>query len=200
MFDTSNYKNELTAIYTAYMGWFRAFSAFVEGTKEKRALYNEVAFSKAVQQEKETLNAALTQAVQNLEDARSALLDKIGKNWMVRIASYDEKGIALFSSEYVTPALEDMEFAARDYYSKNATMLQALFSIAEKRGLAGKIVPSSPLYMADRKKKLDAANSLVDEVLGVMQTSDPINMNARQYFADNFESVEAAKLAAIGNF
>ena len=67
MFDTSNYKNELTAIYTAYMEWFRAYSAFVAGTKEKRALYNEVAFEKAVQQEKETLNAARAQAVQNLE-------------------------------------------------------------------------------------------------------------------------------------
>ena len=199
MFDSSAYKAELTAIYTAYSEWFHAFSAFVESTREKRTLYNAIAFEKAAQQERETLNAARVNAVQKVENARAALLDKIGKNWMVRIASYDEKGVALFGSDYVAPTLEDLEFAARDYYSKNTTMLQALYSIAEKRGLAGDIAQDSPLYMASRQKKIDAANSLADEVRSVMETADPVKLDTRQYIADNFETMEAAKVAIIGN-
>ena len=99
----------------------------------------------------------------------------------------------------MVPTLEDLEFAARDYYSKNTTMLQALYSIAEKRGLAGDIAQDSPLYMASRQKKIDAANSLADEVRSVMETADPVKLDARQYIADNFETMEAAKVAIIGN-
>lgn len=199
MFDNnSNYSACLTRIYNAYGDWVTAFSNYLDETKEIRANYNQVAQYHALEEQRTKFAEVRNNSVYQIQQAGEELCAAINENWRPNPQSYITKAIETYSSEFLSPTVADLEHAAEDY-GKNGTMLCALYNIAKKRGIDGDIQRGSPLYHADRREKLEAARSLVNEILGIMNTDDPIKFRARQAFLYNFEQYEAAKLEIIGN-
>lgn len=198
MFDNSIYSTYLNRIRNAYGDWVTAFSNYLDESKEIRANYNQVAQYHALEDQRAKFAGVRNDAVYRIQKAGEELVAAIKENWRPNPQSYITKAIETYSSEFLEPTVADLERAAEEY-GKNGTMLCALYNIAKKRGIDGDIQSGSPLYHADRREKLDAARSLVNEILGIMSTDDPVKFRARKDFFDNFEKYEAAKLAIIGN-
>lgn len=196
--NNSNYSTYLTRIHNAYGDWVTAFSDYLDSSKEIRANYNQVAQSHALEEQRAKFFGIRNDAVYRIQQAGEALTAAIEENWRPNPQRYITKAIEAYSSEFLEPTLADLEHAAEEY-GKNGTMLCALYNIAKKRGLDGDIRRGSPLYHADRREKLEAARSLVNEILGIMNTDDPIKFRARKNFFDNFEKYVANKLEIIGN-
>lgn len=197
MFDDSKYSDYLARIYNAYNDWTIAFGNYLNSTKEIRATYNQVAQERALSSMREQFMDVKIDAVNRIQQAGADLEAAIEENWRPNAQSYISKVVEVLSSEFLSPTISDLEHAAMDY-GKNGTMLSAMYGIAKKRGLDKDIGRDSILYHADRQEKLQAARSLVNEVIGIMDTTDPSKFPARQAFAKNFEQYEAAKLAIIG--
>lgn len=198
MFENSIYAPYLNKIYNAYGDWVTAFSNYLDASKEIRANYNQVAQYHALEEQRAKFAGSRNDAVYRIEQAGDELAAAIEEKWRPNPQSYITKAIETYSSEFLSPTVADLEHAAEEY-GRNGTMLCALYNIAKKRGIDGDIKHGSPLYHADRREKLEAARSLVNEVLGIMNTDDPVKFRARQDFFINFEKYEADKLDIIGN-
>lgn len=198
MFENSIYAPYLNKIRNAYGDWVTAFSNYLSASKDIRATYNQVAQYHALEEQRNRLVDVRNSAINRINQAGEEFAAAIEEAWRPNVQSYISKVIETYSSEFLTPTVADLEHAAEEY-GRNGTMLCALYNIAKKRGIDGEIRKGSPLYHADRQEKLDAVRSLVNEILGIMKTDDPLKFRARQYFFDNFDKCEAAKLDIIGN-
>lgn len=197
MFENCAYKTHLTQIYSAFSQWVIAFSDYVNTTAEMRATYNAVAFEAAAKEMRASFSEATSRAVQQITEAGQNMQSEISRNWTPKPSDFDEKVVAVYASPYIAPTVEDLEQMA-EKYDKNATMLTVLYGIAESKGLAEDFSVNSPLYFANREKKLNAARALTNEIAAMCRTDSPAGLPARQSFVENFEKFEATKLNVIG--
>lgn len=197
---TGVYKNELNTMQNALMAYANALQNFLDTTKEIRAIYNEIAQNEALKEQRATLNAMKGDSITRITTAAEKLKERINEIWTPKESLYNRDTISMLEDGLLHYSAADVENMAETRFMDNPTMLQVLRGYAEKHDLFPQLKHDSVLLYSSRCKKLEAADSLKDELIGIVGSSneDMGHATAVQYAAQNFDTSFKAKLDRIG--
>lgn len=197
---TGTYSNELNTMQNALKAFTNALQNFLEATKEIRATYNEVAQSEALKDQRASLNTIRNDSISRISAAAESLKEHISENWSPKEKLYNREVVAMLQDGLISYSADDVEGMAESRYMDNPTMLQALRGYVIKRNLLPQLKNNSVLLYSSKDKKMEAAESLKSELIGILGSSkeDVGHASAIQYVAEHFEESFKAKLDLIG--
>lgn len=194
------YRNELNTMQNAFALFASALQDYISGNAEIRAKYNDISQNVALREQRAALNAVRSDAANRISSAAEKLKEHIITVWTPNKALYDRDIVAMLTDGLLSYSGKALENMASSRYADNPTMLQVLRGFVDKNNLIGELSHESPLLYASKEKKLDAAESLKSELLGIIgNTSEaPGHDKSVMYLAENFETVFKGKLDIIG--
>lgn len=193
---TGVYSNELNTMQSALSEYVTALEYFLDSTKEIRATYNTIAQGEALQKERANLNKAKGNSSQRISSAADNLKEHIISKWTPKETLYNREVIAMLQDELIPYSVDDIETMAEERFSDNPTMLQVLRGYLNKKGLLGHLKNDSILLYAAKAKKIEAAENLKSELLGIINNTE--TAESVRYAAENFEKAFQYKLNIIG--
>lgn len=197
---TGTYSNELNAMQNALTSYTNALKSFLETTKEIRATYNEVAQNDALKDQRASLNSMKSDSVSRISSAAERLKERISANWAPKEQLYNREVIAMLQDGFIPYSASDIESMAETRFKDNPTMLQVLRGYVDKHKLLPQLKRNSVLLYSSKAKKLEAADALSGELIGIVGSSkeDIGHLTAVQYAAEHFEDSFKSKLDVIG--
>ncbi|WP_195543140.1 hypothetical protein [Massiliimalia timonensis] len=197
---TGIYGNELITMQNALIAYANGLKQYSEKTKEIRATYNETAQNIALADQREILNGIVGDSASRIESAGETLKQRISERWEPKATLYNRDIVAMLNDGLLKYSAKDIEEMAKKRYMDNPTMLQVLRGYAETSGEIKQLKSDSVLLFASKGKKLEAAESLKQEIINIIQNAGekPGHVESVSWFAENFEKAFENKLKAIG--
>lgn len=195
---TGVYSNELNTMQSALIEYVTALEYFLDSTKEIRATYNAIAQVDALQNQRANLNKAKGNAELRISSAADNLKEHIISKWTPKETLYNREVVSMLQDGLISYSVDDIETMAEERFADNPTMLQVLRGYLEKNELFGNLKSDSVLMYASKSKKVETAENLKNELLGIINNTE--NIESVRYAAENFEKAFQYKLNIIGQF